>query len=174
MTPHKEVRFLYPSLALIGFVTAPDFVRWCASMTRRWVAMTTFSTALLLGAAVLLPIDATSAGTESSAALARALDEMRAVRGDQFRAIVHAGRGADVTGLLIVGDGIWGVGGFFYIGKPIPWNRCDSPQDAQFQLALQERRVNRVVTYGEIGIRELESGGFRVVERIGHATVLSR
>lgn len=101
-------------------------------------------------------------------------DETRAVRGDQFRAIVRASRGDDVKGLLIVGDGLWGVGGFFYIGKNIPWDRCDGPQEATFQLAMRDPRVNRVVTYLGAGNGELETSGFHVIDRIGHATVFAR
>jgi hypothetical protein len=168
ITPHKEVRFLYPALALIGISTGPNFVRWCESMSHQWVSRVAYLGAVALGAAVLLPIDSASSG------FARALDEMRAVRGDQFRAIVRAGRGEHVSGLLIVGDGLWGVGGFFYIGKPIPWNRCDSPQEPTFQMAMREPQINRVVTYNGIGIGELQSSGFRVLDRIGRATVLER
>ena len=51
------------------------------------------------------------------------------LRGDQFRAIVKAARPEETTGLLIVNEGLWGSGGFFYLGKRIVWLTCDWPQD---------------------------------------------
>jgi hypothetical protein len=96
------------------------------------------------------------------------------VRGDEFRAIVAATRGDDVKGLLIVGEGLWGAGGFFYIGKNIPWSTCDWPRDAAFRAAMTDRRFNRVVTVDGRTLPELQAAGFRVVEQVGRQTVLAR
>ena len=100
--------------------------------------------------------------------------ELRAQRGDQFRAIVRASAPPDATGLLIVNEGLWGAGGFFYIGKRIPWLTCDWPADYNFRLAAADARFNRAVTYEGRALSELEAFGFRAEEQIGQATILIR
>ena len=62
------------------------------------------------------------------------------LRGDEFRAIVRATRG-NATGLLIVNEGLWGSGGYFYVGRPIPWWTCDWPADPPFQRAMKDPRI---------------------------------
>ncbi|HLM45809.1 MAG TPA: mannosyltransferase, partial [Myxococcaceae bacterium] len=96
------------------------------------------------------------------------------LRADQFRAIVSATRGDDVTGLLIVNEGLWGAGGYFYIGKDIPWGTCDEPHDRMFQSAMADRRFNRAVTFEGRALAELQASGFRIVEQVGRETVLAR
>jgi hypothetical protein len=96
------------------------------------------------------------------------------LRGDQFRAIVSATRDEGTRGLLIVNEGLWGAGGFFYIGKNIPWMTCDWPQDANFQRAMRDARFNRAVTFEGRALAELQAAGFRVVGRVGRETVLTR
>ena len=98
----------------------------------------------------------------------------RDLRGDQFRAIVKATRPAEVTGLLIVNEGIWGAGGFFYVGKHIPWLTCDFPRDAAFQVAMRDARFNRVVTFEDRALAELQAAGFRIIGREGRETILAR
>jgi len=100
--------------------------------------------------------------------------ELRAQRGDQFRAIVRSVRAPNATGLLIVNEGLWGSGGFFYVGKNIPWATCDWPSDYNFQRAIRDPRFNRSVSYDRRAIPELEAAGFRVIDQIGLATILSR
>jgi hypothetical protein len=100
--------------------------------------------------------------------------ELQAQRGDQFRAIIAATRPDEVTGLLIVNEGIWGAGGSFYIGKPIPWLNADQPSEYGFQLAMRDKRVNRVVTYDGRAMAALQEAGFKVLGQIGQATVLGR
>jgi hypothetical protein len=98
----------------------------------------------------------------------------RDLRGDQFRAIVKATRPADVTGLLIVNEGIWGAGGFFYVGKHIPWLTCDWPHDPAFQLAMRDPRFNRVVTFEGRALPELQAAGFGIIGTEGRETILAR
>jgi len=100
--------------------------------------------------------------------------ELRAQRGDQFRAIVRATLPPSATGLLIVNEGLWGAGGFFYVGKMIPWLTCDWPSDHNFQLAIRDRQFNRSISYDLRAIPELQAAGFRVVDQIGHASILAR
>jgi hypothetical protein len=94
------------------------------------------------------------------------------LRGDEFRAIVQASRQAH--GLLIVNEGLWGAGGYFYVGRDIPWWTCDQPGDPAFRVAMRDPRFDRVVTYDGRAMKQLLAGGFRVVEEIGEATVLAR
>src|SRR5262249_52874258 len=96
------------------------------------------------------------------------------LRGDQFRAIVKASRPREATGLLIVNEGIWGAGGFFYVGKRIPWLTCDWPHDVAFQRAMRDPRINRVVTFEDRALVELQAAGFRVIGRDGRETILAR
>lgn len=153
-TAHKEERFLYPALVLLALCAAPGFARALAAWARPRLRAGVASAALLAG---LVP--------------AAFQPDMRA---DQFRAIVRATRPADVTGLLIIGDGLWGVGGFFYIGKNIPWLTCDTPADYAFQFALHDRRFNRVVTFEDHALPELQAAGFRMIDRLGRETLLAR
>jgi hypothetical protein len=96
------------------------------------------------------------------------------LRGDEFRAIVAATRDDRASGLLIVGEGLWGAGGFFYIGKDIPWLTCDFPQDQAFQHAIHNPAFNRAVTVDGRTLPELQAAGFRVVKQVGRQTVLVR
>ena len=98
----------------------------------------------------------------------------RDLRGDQFRAIVKASRPAEVTGLLIVNEGLWGSGGYFYIGKHIPWLTCDWPRDPAFQIAMRDTRFNRVVTFEGRALAELQAAGFKVLGQEGRETILGR
>jgi hypothetical protein len=154
---HKEERFCYPALVLLAVAAAPGLTR-----------------ALQLAAAPALraPLSAVAVATN---ALGLAYPgELHAQRGDQFRAIVRAARPPDATGLLIVNEGLWGAGGFFYLGKNIPWLTCDWPQDYNFRLAMDDPRFNRSVSYDGRAIPELQAAGFRVIDAIGRATILRR
>jgi 4-amino-4-deoxy-L-arabinose transferase-like glycosyltransferase len=152
-TAHKEERFLYPAWVLLSVAGAPAVGAWLArpgAGRGRWVA------AGGAVAASLLPF-------------AWSPD----VRGDQFRAIVQASR-PPATGLLIVNEGLWGAGGYFYLGRNIPWSTCDWPRDAAFRRAMRDARYNRVVTFEGRALPELQAAGFRVVGRVGRETILAR
>jgi len=153
-TAHKEERFLYPVVVLLVAEAAPGLA---ALLERRRARGQRFAVALV---ALLL----TGRGEPPS------MD----VRGDQFRAIVKATRPEEATGLLIVNEGLWGSGGFFYVGKRIPWLTCDFPQDGAFQVAMRDRRFNRVVTFEGRALPELQAAGFRVVGVEGRETILAR
>lgn len=153
-TAHKEERFLYPVVVLLVAEAAPALGALLGRLRATW------QRGAVAGAALLL--------TVFSAAPHRDL------RGDQFRAIVKATRPAETTGLLIVNEGLWGAGGFFYVGKRIPWLTCDFPQDRAFQAAMQDRRFNRVVTFEGRALAELAAAGFQVLDREGRETILGR
>ena len=112
-TTHKEERFLYPVEVLLVAEAAPGLAALLERMRVSWQRVGLGALALL--GTVLLP------GPD------------RDLRGDQFRAIVRATRPVEVTGLLIVNEGIWGAGGFFYVGKHIPWPTCDFPAIRPFR-----------------------------------------
>jgi hypothetical protein len=153
-TTHKEERFLYPVQVLLVAEAAPGLAALLERMRVSWQR---------IGLAVLVLL-----GTVLSAGPDRDL------RGDQFRAIVKATRPAEVTGLLIVNEGIWGAGGFFYVGKHIPWLTCDWPHDPAFQVAMRDPRFNRAVTFEGRALPELQAAGFRIVGTEGRETILGR
>lgn len=155
-TPHKEIRFLYPGLVLGVLAAAGPVAAFVVGRTEarlRWRLGALALAATLLAGRFYPDVD---------------------LRGDQFRAIVSATRDTSARGLLIVNEGLWGSGGYFYIGKNIPWGTCDWPQDAQFQAAMRDPRINRAVTFEDRALAELQAAGFRVVERHGRETVLAR
>src|SRR5262249_7854787 len=103
-TPHKEERFLYPVLVVLVLEAAPGLGALLERVPR-------------LGARLAL-------GVAALAATLLAAPPSVDLRGDQFRALVKSARPPETTGLLIVNEGLWGSGGFFYVGKPIPWLTC--------------------------------------------------
>lgn len=153
-TAHKEERFLYPVVVLLVAEGAPGLADLLHRARARWQQAAVAVLALVLTVRSALP----------------SMD----LRGDQFRAIVKATRPAEATGLLIVNEGLWGSGGFFYVGKHIPWLTCDFPQDRAFQVAMRDRRFNRVVTFEGRALPELEASGFRIIGREGRETILAR
>lgn len=155
LTAHKEHRFVYPALVLLVVAAAPGALGALGALRRPDLKAA-------LGA-LLIPL---------SFAPYLVAPELEVQRPDQFRAIVRAGR--EATGLLIVNEGLWGAGGFFYLGKNIPWTTCDFAHDGRFQAALSDPRFNRVVSYDGRALAELKAAGFREVETIGLATVLAR
>ena len=153
---HKEERFIYPVLVLLGMAAAPGAVeaaRIALPRLRAWIPAAALATNAL---GFAFP------------------GELRAQRGDQFRAIVRATRPPDASGLLIVNEGVWGAGGFFYIGKRIPWLTCDWPADPNFRLAMADHRFNRAVTYEGRALAELEASGFQIAGQIDEASILVR
>ncbi len=153
-TAHKEERFLYPVVVLLVAEAAPALGALAGRL--RAVAARIAVLAVALGLTV--------------ASARPSMD----LRGDELRAIVKATRPADVTGLLIVNEGLWGSGGFFYIGKHIPWLTCDFPHDAAFQRAMRDARFNRVVTFEGRALPELQASGFRILGTEGRETILAR
>lgn len=152
---HKEERFLYPGLVLGVVAAAPVLSAFLLERARPWGrrAAGTLALATTLGTGAFYPPGD--------------------LRGDQLRAIVAATR-AGAHGLLIVNEGLWGAGGFFYIGKNIPWLTCDWPQDGNFQAAMGDARFNRAVTFEGRALAELQAAGFHVVGQVGRETLLAR
>ncbi|RKH45919.1 mannosyltransferase, partial [Corallococcus llansteffanensis] len=154
-TPHKEERFLYPALVLGLLAAASQLSAALMAIQRPGLrGVLTFSS-LWLG---FVQTD----GYPS-----------QDLRRDQFRAIVQATRG-DAKGLLIVNEGLWGSGGFFYIGRNIPWRTCDWPRDAAFQASMRDPSFNRAVTFEGRALPELQAAGFRVVRQVERETILVR
>ena len=153
-TTHKEERFLYPVVVLLVAEAAPGLAALLERLRATWQRVGL--------AAVALGLTVLSARPD------------RDLRGDQFRAIVKATRPAEVTGLLIVNEGLWGSGGYFYIGKHIPWLTCDWPHDPAFQIAMRDTRFNRVVTFEGRALAELQAAGFKVLGQEGRETILGR
>ncbi|WP_375757451.1 glycosyltransferase family 39 protein [Corallococcus exercitus] len=154
-TPHKEERFLYPALVVALLAAASQLAASIAALPRPG----------LRGAGAVLAL---SLGFLHGQGF-----PSNDLRADQFRAIVRATRG-DATGLLIVNEGLWGSGGFFYIGRNIPWRTCDWPRDAAFQASIRDRAFNRAVTFEGRALEELQAAGFRVVRQVGRETILAR
>ena len=155
-TAHKEERFLYPGLVLAMLAAAPPVAAFITAQARpvlRWGLA-----ALALAAGVRVARDYPPGD----------------LRADQFRAIVAATQGEGARGLLIVNEGLWGAGGFFYLGKRIPWLTCDWPRDGAFQHAMGDRNFNRAVTFEDRALAELQAAGFRVARKIGRETILTR
>jgi len=153
-TAHKEERFLYPVVVLGVAEAAPGL----AVLVRRLRAM--WQRAGVLAVAAGMTVLASGPSTD--------------LRGDQFRAIVKATRPREVTGLLIVNEGLWGAGGFFYVGKHIPWLTSDWPHDPAFRVAMRDARFNRVVTFEGRALEELGAAGFKVIGQEGRETILGR
>lgn len=156
LAAHKEHRFIYPALVLLSLAAAGALLQALAKLRNRG----------LRGGLLALSV-ASSTGVFFWA------PELAVQRPDQFRAIVKATRG-EATGFLLVNEGLWGAGGNFYIGKNIPWQVCDWPQDHNFRAAMANRRFNRVVTYEGRALEELKAAGFVLEEQLGQASILSR
>ncbi|MGQ0507022.1 MAG: glycosyltransferase family 39 protein [Myxococcaceae bacterium] len=154
ITPHKEPRFVYPTLILLVVGTAPALFSWLDALTRADLRAALSS--LILCASV------------------SPFFFMPDLRDDQFRALVKATRSEKATGLLIVNEGLWGAGGFFYLGKRIPWATCDWAADANFRGAMSSPVINRVITFEGRELDALRANGFRVVDQIGRETILER
>ncbi len=154
LTPHKEDRFLYPALVLLVAGAAPSLFGWLDGLRRQDLR--------------------TALGALCLCASAASWFWMPELRGDQFRAIVQATRPPEVTGLLIVNEGVWGAGGYFYVGKNIPWTVCDYAADGSFQQAMADARFNRAITFEGRELDALQAHGFRVIAQIGRETILSR
>ncbi|XXF79808.1 glycosyltransferase family 39 protein [Myxococcaceae bacterium GXIMD 01537] len=155
-TAHKEERFLYPALVLALVAVAPRVAGFILSAAR---PAGRGALALLALAATVLPLKDFPSGD---------------LRGDQFRALVAATRDEGARGLLIVNEGLWGAGGYFYLGKNLPWRTCDWPHDAAFRASVADPRFNRAVTFEGRALAELQAAGFRVAGQVGRETILVR
>lgn len=163
-TAHKEDRFVYPTLVLLTLAATPAFVAWAreaAAGWRRWAAGLAVA-----GNLAFFIFDSPFAPR----------------RKEQFQLAVKASEGA--TGLVVMNEGLWGAGGYFYLGKDVPWCTCDAPHERCFQMAARDPRFNRGLfwtdgTPGEVErdaqvLEAFTGAGFHVVERRGGATFFAR
>lgn len=161
-TAHKEERFLYPTLVLWTVAGTPAFVAFVAERwSRPWVKG--LLAAALLGGAAFFVVPS----------------PWEPQRKEQFQLEVEASRTA--TGFVLMNDGLWGSGGYFYLGRPIPWCACDVPSDACFQTAVRDRRFNRGVYWSSndeardrASRAAFEAAGFRVTRVRGLALLFER
>jgi len=163
-TPHKELRFIYPALVLLTVAAAPACAQWVLSL--RLAPMWQRASAVMLAGATL------------SLFVVRTPFDVQ--RPEQFQLIVKASRSA--TGFVLMNEGLWGSGGFFYLGKNLPWCPCDTPDDGCFQSGTRDPRFNRAIFYNDLlnpvrneqSVAAFVATGFHVVERRGEATYLER
>jgi hypothetical protein len=148
MTAHKEPRFLYPGLIMLSVGAAPAALEW---LGRRGLAVT-------------------AAAAVASLAFFFLSTPFKPERTEQFRLLAKAW--PDATGLFITPEGTWGAGGYFWVGRNIPWFTCDFPQ--QFLPATRDPRFNRAVTWDKHYDAELKGTGYHVLEEQGPATLYGR
>lgn len=164
-TAHKEARFLYPALVLLTVAGTPAFVGWVARRRTSAVALASGVAAVLGGVALYVVATPFAPQREAQFQLQRLAS-------------------SEATGLVIMNEGLWGAGGFFYLGGDKPWCTCDFPHDGCFQAARRDARFNRAVYWSNADPREgtrdadaiaaFEAAGFHVLETRGQATLLAR
>ena len=153
LTPHKEVRFLYPALLLITAASAPVWIDALAGL-RALPATLALLLSLAGGLAVL--------GHETRF-------EPRGT--EQFRLFVRAVRHG--RGVVLLHCGGWGAPGAFYAAGR-RWRLCSQPDDACTRKALRSPRYDRIVGWQDEGRRDFEHFGFRELERQGKVTLWGR
>ena len=152
-TPHKEARFLYPTLMLLLVAGTPEFVRWAAAQLKNRTAPM-WKTAVAIGSVAL--------GIVAFVTIPTPIDVDRP---EQFQLQARAWQGS--TGLAMLPEGIWGTGGYFYLGGQLPFCSCDFAADACFQVAMSDARFNRVVVWAHRADAELTAAGWHVAETRG-------
>jgi GPI mannosyltransferase 3 len=148
LTAHKEPRFIYPALVILSVAAAGGALEL---LSRRGPALT---------------------GLAAVASLAFFWFDtpLKPERPDQFRLTARAWPHA--TGFFIIPEGTWGAGGYFWLGKNIPWFTCDFPQ--QFQHIVGDPRFNRAINYDHHYDAELSAAGFKVLLQDGRAVLWGR
>jgi hypothetical protein len=79
-------------------------------------------------------------------------------------------------------EGLWGAGGFFYLGHAMPWCTCDFPHDPCFQAAAGDRTIDRGIFMEDENtpsraveaINAFQAAGFALVEHRGEALYFER
>ncbi len=161
-TAHKEVRFIYPAMIVlsVGAVGAS-----LDALRSRGPGLT-------------------AAACAASLAFFFFDTPLKPERPEQFKLTAHAW--PDATGYFVLPEGVWGSGGYFWLGKNIPWFTCDFPEDGRFQQAMADPRFNRVVSWEprsddvseqqrQVRVREaMTAAGFRTLEEAGPARLYGR
>ncbi|MBL8950223.1 MAG: glycosyltransferase family 39 protein [Myxococcaceae bacterium] len=147
-TAHKEVRFIYPAMVMlsVGAVGASLEV-----LSKRGLGLT-------------------AAATAASLTFFFFETPLKPDRPEQFRLTARAW--PEATGFFIIPEGTWGAGGYFWLGKNIPWFTCDFPQ--QFAPAVQDARFNRAINIDNHYDAELTASGFQILQRDGRAKLWGR
>lgn len=159
VTPHKERRFLYPTLVLLAVAGAPAFVWWVKHLlgepatARRGKLLVAFG-ALSTLVFYVFPCP------------------YRPARGEQFQLAPRAAR--EGHGVLLVNESGGGWGGYFHLGKNLPVRVCPDPVDDCLQSAIGDPTFDRALTWEGRGLAELLAAGFSVEESRGKATLLAR
>jgi hypothetical protein len=161
LTPHKEPRFIYPTLVLLTIAGTPAFVVWATETPGRMVRGALLAIVSLV-AFYLVPTP------------------FDVQRKEQFQLTAKASSTA--TGFVLMNEGMWGSGGFFYLGKNLPWCRCDFPEEPCFQMAASDARFNRGVFWRmnddanrlNRSLAAFEGAGFRLAEQRGDAMLFER
>ncbi|MBK7862980.1 MAG: mannosyltransferase [Archangiaceae bacterium] len=148
VTGHKEPRFIYPALVVLS---AGSVGAALELITRRGLALTALACVASLG---FFFFDS----------------QLKPERPEQFRLTARAW--PEATGYFLIPEGVWGAGGYFWLGRNIPWFTCDFPQ--QFQQVVPDGRFNRAVSYEGRGEAELEAAGFKLLQADGRAKLWGR
>lgn len=158
-TAHKEDRFLYPTLVLLTVAGAPAFAAWAVGRQREAGVIAALGVAYFVAPT---PFDVQ--------------------RPEQFQLTRVAS--ADVTGFVLLNEGVWGSPGFFWLGKNVFWCTCDFPEQPCFQRAMRDPAVNRGIYVSNQSPNEVDrdarseaaflNSGFKVLERRGPATLYGR
>jgi GPI mannosyltransferase 3 len=162
VTAHKEVRFLYSTLVLLSIAGTVPFATWALDSKSNLKRI--FAGALVL----------------SSLSYSVFSCPFAPERPEQFQLTVKAAK--DATGFMVMNEGVWGSGGYFYLGKNIPFCTCDFPQEQCFQVAAQNAQFNRAVLYlspteeprYSESVNAFLNAGFRIEERKGLAILFAR
>jgi hypothetical protein len=157
VTPHKEGRFLFPVILWTAADLAPGFVSGMAELLQggasgRRLAKLAVAVFIFSGAgsyAFMVDLDA-----------------------DLFRGTIEVGEDPATTGVLLAGHaGRWGSGGNFYLGRPLDV-LFGVPGEEEFEGALKNPAINRVVAEHDLDLTELQEAGFKVLDRVGLTRVV--
>ena len=150
ITAHKEPRFIYPALVMLSVGVVAGALEL---ITKRGLALTAVACLASLG---FFFFDS----------------QLKPERPEQFRLTARAWPQA--TGYFLIPEEVWGAGGFFWLGKNLPWFTSDSPSEWRFQQSMGDPRFNRVVTFDSHGDAELLAAGFKLLEADGRAKLFGR
>ena len=159
LTPHKERRFLYPTLVLLSVAGAPAFVGWVKALLDSPATVARGKRLAAFGALSVVVFFVFPCPYQPA-------------RGAQFRLASRAAR--EGHGLLLVNESQGGWGGYFHLGKNIPVCVCVDLQDGCAQAAVGDPSFDRALTWDGRGLGALLDAGFSVEATQGSATLLAR